>query len=130
MSSCHPRIRTASHRKSGDLCKSAGDQPGTTIVPKPHSPGDSHRDGDDIFESPTQLHTDHIIGMEADESRALLDELHAHTTRPEFVYRHKWRLGDLLMWDNCAVQHKAVFDYDPTLRRVMQRCTIEGSVPF
>jgi taurine dioxygenase len=39
-------------------------------------------------------------------------------------------VGDVLMWDNCAVQHKASFDYAPPLRRVMQRCTIEGSAPF
>jgi len=50
--------------------------------------------------------------------------------RPEFRYCHKWRVGDVLMWDNCAVQHKANFDYGPPMRRVMQRCTIEGGAPF
>lgn len=71
-----------------------------------------------------------ILGIPAEESRQLLEELLAHIVRPEFVYRHRWRLGDLLMWDNCAVQHKATNDYALPLRRLMQRCTIEGSVPF
>lgn len=71
-----------------------------------------------------------ILGIAEDEGRRLLDELLAHVARPEFGYRHKWRVGDLLMWDNCAVQHKATNDYAPPLRRLMQRCTIEGSLPF
>jgi len=49
-------------------------------------------------------------------------------TKPQYVYRHKWRVGDLLMWDNCAFQHLASFDY-ALLRRLMARATVEGSVP-
>lgn len=74
-------------------------------------------------------YTSRILGIPESESDALLRQLFSHATRPEFVYSHKWRVGDVLMWDNCAVQHKASFDYAPPLRRVMQRCTIEGSVP-
>lgn len=70
-----------------------------------------------------------ILGIPESESDELLRQLFSHAIRPEFVYSHKWRVGDVLMWDNCAVQHKASFDYAPPLRRVMQRCTIEGSVP-
>jgi alpha-ketoglutarate-dependent taurine dioxygenase len=75
-------------------------------------------------------YTHHIVGIPEEESRELLRQLFSHAVRPEFRYRHKWRVGDVLMWDNCAVQHKARFDYEPPLRRVMQRCTIEGGVPF
>ncbi|MGD8809763.1 MAG: TauD/TfdA family dioxygenase [Gammaproteobacteria bacterium] len=75
-------------------------------------------------------YTHRILGIPEDESRDLLRFLFTHAIRPEFIYRHKWRVGDVLMWDNCAVQHKASFDYEPPLRRVMQRCTIEGDVPY
>jgi len=74
-------------------------------------------------------YTTRILGIPEAESAALLRDLFAHAVRPEFLYRHKWRVGDLLMWDNCAVQHKATFDYAPPLRRLMQRCTIEGEIP-
>jgi taurine dioxygenase len=70
-------------------------------------------------------HTSHLTGMSRSESDALLAELYAHITQPEFVYGHSWREGDLLMWDNIAVQHKATFDYDP-LPRLMYRTTVRG----
>ena len=71
-----------------------------------------------------------IVGMPESESAPLLDEIYAHCTRPEFIYRHKWRVGDLLMWDNCSLQHLAVQDYALPQRRRMHRTTIAGSVPF
>jgi taurine dioxygenase len=49
--------------------------------------------------------------------------------KPEFIYTHSWEPGDLLMWDNAAVQHKATFDYDLPLRRLMYRTTVRGSAP-
>jgi taurine dioxygenase len=70
-----------------------------------------------------------IVGMPDTESAPLLEELYAHCTRPEFIYRHEWRVGDLLMWDNCSVQHLAVQDYALPQRRRMHRTTIKGSVP-
>ncbi len=72
-----------------------------------------------------QGHTSHLTGMPRAESDTLLAELYAHITRPEFIYGHSWRVGDLLMWDNIAVQHKATFDYDP-LPRLMYRTTVRG----
>ena len=77
-----------------------------------------------------EAHTSHIAGMARAESDALLDQLYRHTTQPEFIYRHQWQVGDLLMWDNVSTQHKATFDYDLPLRRLMHRTTIRGSVPF
>lgn len=70
-------------------------------------------------------HTSHLTGMARAESDKLLAELYAHIVQPEFVYGHRWRVGDLLMWDNIAVQHKATFDYDP-LPRLMYRTTVRG----
>jgi taurine dioxygenase len=75
-------------------------------------------------------YTTRIAGWPADESERTLKFLFEHIIRPEFVYRHQWQAGDLLLWDNCLTQHKAVFDYSPPLRRRMERTTVRGSVPF
>jgi taurine dioxygenase len=77
-----------------------------------------------------EAHTSHIVGLPNHESDALLSQLCAHITKPEFRYEHHWQAGDFLMWDNCAVQHKANFDYDLPLRRLMHRTTVRGSTPF
>jgi len=50
--------------------------------------------------------------------------------RPEFLYRHKWRVGDLLMWDNTSSMHLAICDYALPERRLMHRTTVIGTVPF
>jgi taurine dioxygenase len=72
--------------------------------------------------------SDRIEGMPYDESRELLDELLAHITREDFMTCHHWREGDLLIWDNCATQHLATFDYG-TIRRRLHRCGTVGPVP-
>src|SRR5690348_4881899 len=54
-----------------------------------------------------------IEGLKIEESRALLDFLFRHQARPQFVYRHRWRTGDVLLWDNRAIQHMVVADYWP-----------------
>lgn len=74
-------------------------------------------------------YTTRILDMPEDESRRTLDLLFDHLQQPAHVYRHSWRLNDLLLWDNCATQHKAVFDYALPLRRRMERVTIRGSLP-
>ncbi|MBM3342133.1 MAG: TauD/TfdA family dioxygenase [Betaproteobacteria bacterium] len=72
-----------------------------------------------------------IEGMAKDEALALIDQLAERTVEERFRYTHRWRVGDLLMWDNCAVQHLASFDYQwPQHRRLMHRVTVGGSVPF
>ncbi|HTQ76960.1 MAG TPA: TauD/TfdA family dioxygenase [Burkholderiales bacterium] len=77
-----------------------------------------------------EAHTSRIAGLPQAEGAALLAELCAHLVRPEFRYEHRWRAGDLLMWDNAAAQHKANFDYDLPLRRLMHRTTVHGGAPF
>jgi taurine dioxygenase len=74
-------------------------------------------------------YTTRILDVPEAESDELLRLLFAQVTRPEYIYRHQWRVGDLTMWDNCAVQHLASFDYAPPLRRHMERITVEGPVP-
>ena len=76
-----------------------------------------------------EAHTSRIPGLPEEEGAALLAQLCAHIVKPEFRYEHEWRAGDLLMWDNVSVQHKANFDYDLPLRRLMHRTTVRGSVP-
>ena len=76
-----------------------------------------------------ETYTDHIVGVPAEASRALLAELHDHCIRPQFYYRHQWRAGDLLVWDNCATQHKSTFDYALPQRRLLYRTTVKGTVP-
>ena len=60
---------------------------------------------------------------------ALLDELLAFATVPRFQYRHKWEPGDLVMWDNRCVLHKANGDYDMNEVRYLYRVMLQGSVP-
>jgi taurine dioxygenase len=68
-----------------------------------------------------------IEGMPDAEARALLNELFEHCTRPEFTYRHQWRTGDVVMWDNCATLHRATVDFAWPQRRLMQRTTLKGT---
>jgi taurine dioxygenase len=69
-----------------------------------------------------------IEGMAMDESRNLLDMLTAHTMEPRFIYTHKWRVGDLVFWDNRATMHCATA-YDTQHARTMHRTTIQGDTP-
>ncbi|WP_244121988.1 TauD/TfdA dioxygenase family protein [Burkholderia gladioli] len=72
--------------------------------------------------------TTRIVGLPEDESRALLDELFAHSVCDEFVYRHQWREHDLVFWDNRSLMHLAAGTPDH-LRRKLYRTTIEGDAP-
>jgi alpha-ketoglutarate-dependent 2,4-dichlorophenoxyacetate dioxygenase len=74
-------------------------------------------------------HAWYIEGMNYDESRRLLDELLAHTTRPECVYQHRWTQWDLVMWDNRAVLHRGRPWDAAQHRRVMRRTTLAGEGP-
>jgi taurine dioxygenase len=71
-----------------------------------------------------------IEGVPEDEGRAVIEELHDHCIKPEFLYRHEWQVGDLLMWDNATAMHLAICDYELPQRRLMHRTTVIGSVPF
>jgi len=66
--------------------------------------------------------------MTVAESRPLLDFLYAHSVQPDTMYRHMWRPGDLLMWDNRCTMHYAVHDYGTEVRN-MHRVTVKGTKP-
>jgi taurine dioxygenase len=68
----------------------------------------------------------YVIGLEVAQSDALLDALWAHATQPRFALCHRWKVGDLLMWNNLAVLHRRD-PFDPKTRRVMHRSQIKGS---
>jgi alpha-ketoglutarate-dependent taurine dioxygenase len=72
---------------------------------------------------------DHIVGMERDEGRALLDALLERATAPDRVYRHVWSIGDTVIWDNRGVLHRAS-PYDSSSGREMLRTTIRGDEPI
>ena len=67
-----------------------------------------------------------IVGWDEPSSNALLEELKEHYLSPKYTYRHKWKVGDVMFWDNCLCMHKAVQDYRLPLRRKMLRTTIAG----
>ena len=72
---------------------------------------------------------DHIVGMRPDESRAVLDELVAWSTQERFCYTHDWQVGDLVIWDNTGMLHRAL-PYDPASERTMHRTTVYGDEAF
>lgn len=71
--------------------------------------------------------TSHLVGMFPEESRLLLEFLYEHSTQPHFVFRHRWKEGDLIIWDNRCTMHYAVADYDGD--RYMHRTTVIGDKP-
>jgi alpha-ketoglutarate-dependent taurine dioxygenase len=71
----------------------------------------------------------HVEGMDVSEGRDLLARLLAWATRPEFVYRHEWRVGDLVMWDNTGTMHRAV-PYAADSGRRMHRTSLAGEEAF
>ncbi|HLN15936.1 MAG TPA: TauD/TfdA family dioxygenase [Acidimicrobiales bacterium] len=72
---------------------------------------------------------DHVVGLDVEEGRALLDDLLARATVPSRVYRHEWQVGDVVIWDNRGVLHRAA-PYDPSSPRDMHRTTFAGDEPI
>ena len=107
----HPIVRTHPYTGKKSLYVTAGECVGITMG----SPRDGSARGGDMPE---------------DEALDLIAELDAHSVRPEFLHRHKWREGDLLLWDNASAMHLAICDYALPQRRLMHRTTVIGTVPF
>jgi len=72
---------------------------------------------------------ENFVGMTPQDSQALIEELLETAIRPEFIYRHEWRLGDLLIWDDRSTMHRAFADYDLTETRTLYRLLIKGDRP-
>ncbi len=69
-------------------------------------------------------------GMTEDESRPLLNTLYEVSVKHENIYRHRWRVGDVVMWDNRCTMHYAVRDYTEDMERLLHRTTAAGDVPY
>jgi alpha-ketoglutarate-dependent taurine dioxygenase len=68
---------------------------------------------------------DHVVGRPLEEGRALLERLLDWSTQPRFVLRHHWQKGDLVIWDNTGMLHRAL-PFEPTSRRLLHRTTLVG----
>jgi len=75
-------------------------------------------------------HTASIIGLPKEESDELIEHLNKHIVQPQFIYRHDWHVGDLVIWDNATTIHRAEFDYALPQRRLMHCATVVGGVPL
>jgi alpha-ketoglutarate-dependent taurine dioxygenase len=71
----------------------------------------------------------HVVGMDLEESRAVLADLLARSTTPDRIYRHQWAVGDMVIWDNRGVLHRAC-RYDSDSPRDMHRTTLHGDEPI
>jgi alpha-ketoglutarate-dependent 2,4-dichlorophenoxyacetate dioxygenase len=74
-------------------------------------------------------HASHVVGMPVAQGRALLAALMAHATQPQFVHRHEWRVGDLVIWDNLATMHRGTPFDDTRHPRDMRRTTVLEAAP-
>ena len=74
-------------------------------------------------------HAEYVLGMDYEDGRTLIEELNALAVHSDLTYEHRWTPGELLVWDNRCVQHRAT-SYDPAVqRRVIRRCTVLGEIP-
>ena len=73
-------------------------------------------------------HASHIVGWPVEAGRALIEELIAFATQPRFVYQHRWRVGDLVMWDNRCTMHRGRPYDDTKYRRDMRRTTVSDEI--
>lgn len=80
-----------------------------------------------LFLNPVRMES--IRGMEDADALKLIGELMAHATQKKYEYRHKWRHGDWVLWDNRSVMHQANPDYDMNERRYLYRLMLKGEVP-
>jgi len=80
-----------------------------------------------LYINPNRI--DHVEGMEAADSDALLDALYEFAFQDAFQYRHAWRPGDIVIWDNRCTMHRANADFDIRQRREFHRILLTGTVP-
>jgi taurine dioxygenase len=80
-----------------------------------------------LFLNPVRMES--IIGMEDKDAVALIDGLMRHATQKKYEYRHRWRHGDWVLWDNRSVMHQANPDYDMSERRYLYRLMLKGETP-
>jgi alpha-ketoglutarate-dependent taurine dioxygenase len=76
------------------------------------------------------MYCSEVVGMDAAQGRALLDDLLNHATQARFAYTHRWEPGDLVLWDNRCLLHRAIPNYEMgRSRRVLNRLVVKGTSP-
>jgi len=80
-----------------------------------------------LYLNPVRMES--IVGMEDEDALKLIGELMQHATQKKYEYRHQWRHGDWVLWDNRSVMHQANPDYDMSERRYLYRLMLKGEVP-
>jgi taurine dioxygenase len=80
-----------------------------------------------LFLNPVRMQS--IVGMQDEEALALINDLMRHATQKKYEYRHRWRHGDWVLWDNRSVMHQANPDYDMNERRYLYRLMLKGETP-
>ncbi len=81
-----------------------------------------------LFVNPS--HTHGFVGLGRAEGTALIEELAEHSTRAAFVYHHRWRVGDLVIWDEVSTMHKGAGDSPPDQRRMLMRTIVHPAIPY
>ena len=74
-------------------------------------------------------HAEYIVGMPYEQGRALIEDLNTRAVQPDLTYEHRWTPGELIVWDNRCVMHRATSYDAATQPRVVRRCTVLGEVP-
>jgi len=122
----HVYQSTHSARKLMGLSEANKDRiPNAVLHPITRTHPNTGRKG--IYINPIRI--EGILGLDHKEALPLLDELLAHATEARFQYRHQWRPGDLTLWDDRCLLHRANGDYDHAQTRYLYRVMLEGSVP-
>ena len=80
-----------------------------------------------LYMNPNRMEA--VVGLARSESDRLLDRLVGHAVQEKYQYRHRWRRGDILIWDNRCTMHKANGDYPAGAERLMHRIIVAGSIP-
>jgi taurine dioxygenase len=126
LTAIHVYQSSHSARKLMDLPSSAKERiPNAALHPIVRTHPENGRRS--IYINPIRI--EGIVGLDHKEALPLLDELLDHATAPRFQYRHEWEPGDLMMWDNRCLLHKANGDYDMSETRYLYRVMLQGSVP-
>jgi taurine dioxygenase len=116
-----------SPRSLGNIdAASLRDLPPPGIHPLVQRHPENHRPA--LYLNPVRIEV--IEGMADRDAIELIAELMAHATRPQYEYRHQWRHGDMVIWDNRSVMHQANPDYDMSERRYLYRLMLKGTVPI
>lgn len=126
MRAVHVYLSKYSPRSLGNLSEeSRRNLPPPGIHPLVQTHPDNRRKA--LFLNPVRMEA--IEGMGDNEALSLIDELMTHATQKKYEYRHTWRRGDWVIWDNRSVMHQANPDYDMNERRYLFRLMLKGTIP-